>query len=164
MQVENFGEFQLLSLLLNQGVKNSRLRVQKITEMLKEKKQLEVHLATKLKTKLSFVLISSNNLPKNIRKTKSIQNKKLRKRPPVRRLCTHLGCPKFSQGPGTFCFAHGGGYRCLVAGCTKASRDGSRRCISHGGGKKCTFPGCSTSSRGKSRFCIRHSKMCVKYE
>eukprot|EP00924_Labyrinthula_sp_SR-Ha-C_P003635 snap_masked-scaffold_3-processed-gene-1.32-mRNA-1 protein AED:0.07 eAED:0.07 QI:0/-1/0/1/-1/1/1/0/179 len=112
----------------------------------------EPHHRTPLRRKQKSSVGSSN---------KSIEEKTVLKlrRKHKRQICAIPGCKKNSQGKSSFCYAHGGGYRCLYPGCNKAARDRSRRCVSHGGGKKCFIHGCNVAARGSSGKCIKHQSM-----
>ena len=65
-------------------------------------------------------------------------------------------CPKSVHGGTSFCVAHGGGKRCVVAGCTKSARGRTDCCVKHGGGKRCKCVGCEKSAQGSTDFCKAH--------
>lgn len=65
-------------------------------------------------------------------------------------------CPKSVHGGTSFCVAHGGGKRCVVAGCTKSARGRTDCCVKHGGGKRCKSDGCEKSAQGSTDFCKAH--------
>lgn len=73
-----------------------------------------------------------------------------------RRICMKDVCSKLAQGRSSFCFAHGGGYRCQHPDCDSGARGCTKYCIKHGGGLRCHFPECKNSARGRERLCIAH--------
>eukprot|EP00924_Labyrinthula_sp_SR-Ha-C_P005297 snap_masked-scaffold_1-processed-gene-27.21-mRNA-1 protein AED:0.24 eAED:0.24 QI:0/0/0/0.66/1/1/3/0/223 len=158
MNQNSFTVFNLISNIIESDVDRSKKRASATTSKLQKQKQVQLLLSSNASKAGNFfflTLLSPSNSPITKQQIGDEAQKQKRERS-RRRVCNAPDCPKLAQGPASFCYAHGGGYRCVANGCNRAARDGSRRCIRHGGGRKCLFPGCISASRGKSGRCIRH--------